>query len=57
MARPWLIAQSEGRETELAFEILEGLRTIFCLTGSKDISELRLKKCLLGKNLRAWIEN
>lgn len=57
MARPWLIAQSEGKEADLAVEILEGLRTIFCLTGSKNISELRSKKCRIGRDLREMMEH
>ncbi len=56
MARPWLVAQSEGKEVELAEEILEGLRTIFCLTGSTNIEELRLKRCMFGRNLRVWLD-
>ncbi len=55
MARPWLVAHSDGREAELATEILEGLRTIFCLTGSKNIAELRSKRCRIGSGLSSWI--
>ena len=55
MARPWLVAQSEGRERALAEELIEGLKMICCLTGCKSPHDLRTLDRVNGPNLERWM--
>ena len=59
MALPFLRAYAAGGESELAQSIdrlLEGVRSVFVLTGSRNVAELRDAPRVLGPRLRAWMD-
>ena len=59
MALPWLRAVHQGGQQDaldLGERLIEGLRTILTLTGSKNVRQLQSHPYLVGPRLRRWLD-